>query len=125
MSRFRHGRHPQASSTFRCCLRKPSTYTHRKRPPALYKQRAYSMEQEVRVLRYREQDFNNADKDQTFTLPPSWPPKWDPEAIIDRIVINPYCPSVYPAIAQNAIHRLSPILADKVVKSELAAVALY
>lgn len=93
--------------------------------PALHKQRVFSMEEEVRVLRYREEDFNRAAADSAFALPPNWSLKWNPEDVIHRIVINPYCPPPYLPTAKAAIGRLSPVLADKVSPSDLSSDPLY
>lgn len=93
--------------------------------PAIHKQRAFEHEQEVRVLRFREKDFEAAGGNPDFRLPNDWSSEWDIDAAVDSIVVTPYSPAVYLPTVREAIRRLSPALAEKVAPSELGAEPLY
>jgi hypothetical protein len=93
--------------------------------PAIHKHRAFAHEQEVRVLRFREEDFNRADKEPSFRMPNNLSIAWEPESVIERIVVSPFCPAPYLATVQHAVQALSPALAGRVVASELGAEPRY
>jgi Protein of unknown function (DUF2971) len=93
--------------------------------PALHKRVAFKHEQEVRVLRVRKDDFTQAENDETFTTADHLEIDWDPEFVIDQIVVGPQCPEDYVNIFKEAIDRLSPLLASRVIRSTLVEAPLY
>ena len=70
---------------------------------AIHKRRAFAYEQEVRVLRSREKDFNRADKEPIFRLSNDLPIPWEPESVIESIVVSPFCPAPYRATLQRQL----------------------
>ncbi len=93
--------------------------------PALHKRVAFKHEQEVRVLRVQQDDFIHAENDETFTAADHFEIDWDPEFVVDQIVVGPQCPEDYVNIFKEAIDRLSPLLASRVMRSTLVEESLY
>jgi len=87
--------------------------------PALHKRKAFQHEQEVRVLRFRPEDFDQAGQDEKFSAEDHIEIDWDPEDVIDRILVGPQCPVEYVGLFQDTVARFSPTLAALVVRSEL------
>jgi len=87
--------------------------------PALHKRIAYRHEQEVRVLRARQEDFIRAGQFPQFSADEHVAIDWEPEAIIEAIVLSPLSPEAYFEVFKDAIKRHSPILAELVQRSEL------
>lgn len=89
--------------------------------PALHKRKAFEHEQEVRVLRFRTEDFKRAFEDDSYSAPERVEIDWDPETVVERIVVNPRCPDWYLEEVRAAVNRRSVTLANKVQESGLAA----
>ena len=87
--------------------------------PALHKRSAFAHEREVRVLRAKKEDFLRAGDDENFSCDEHVEVAWDPEAVIEDIVLSPLIRSEYVDVFTLAIHQLSPTLADRVHRSEL------
>lgn len=87
--------------------------------PALHKRKAFEHEQEVTVLRAKRQDFIRAGQDESFSCDEHVEMAWDPEAVIEEIVVSPLNHKVYVDVIKDAIERLSPSLAALVHLSEL------
>lgn len=89
--------------------------------PALHKRKALEHEQEVRVLRFSAEDFERAGKDDSYSAPEFVETDWDPETVVERIVVNPRCPDWYLEEVRAAVNRRSVTLASEVQVSDLAA----
>ena len=88
--------------------------------PALHKRNAFLHEQEVRVLRFSEDDFKRAGADEAHRAPDHVYIDWDPEMVVDRIVLNPRCADWSLEMVTGAIEKLSATLAKAVRSSDLA-----
>lgn len=89
--------------------------------PALHKRKAFEHEQEVRVLRFRAEDFQLAGENESHNAPEYIEIEWDPETVVEKIVVNPRCAAGYRNLVTAAVKTLSPTLAKKVQLSDLAA----
>lgn len=88
--------------------------------PALHKRTAFAYEQEVRVLRFDEKNYQRACEDEEY-CPKTWyEVPWNPDEVVDKIVLNPRCDDAYRDLVIAALKTLSPDLSDKVQKSGLA-----
>ena len=88
--------------------------------PALHKRNAFLHEQEARVLRFSEDDFKRAGADEAHRAPDHVYIDWDPEMVVDRIVLNPRCADWSLEMVTGAIEKLSATLAKAVRSSDLA-----
>jgi hypothetical protein len=93
--------------------------------PALHKRMAYKHEQEVRVLRARKEDFIRAGAFPNFSADEHVEIAWDPEAVVEEIVLSPTSPETYFEVFKNAIDRISPTLGARVRRSELTEEPQY
>ncbi len=89
--------------------------------PALHKRKAFEHEDEVRVLRFSSDDFQRAGTEESYSAPEYVEIEWDPETVVEKIVVNPRCANGYLKLVTVAVKTLSPILAEKVQRSDLAA----
>jgi hypothetical protein len=87
--------------------------------PAFHKRIAFKHEQEVRVLRHDDADWSKASKDEAFRLRAGHELPWNPEAVIDEIIVHPQSASAYCDTVKRAVADVVPALADKVKRSEL------
>lgn len=93
--------------------------------PALHKRKAFQHEQEVRVLRIKQEDFVRAGQDEHFSCDEHVEIVWQPEAVIDEIVLSPLSPKAYGDVFKGAIERISPLLAARMRPSELSEEPQY
>ena len=88
--------------------------------PALHKRKAFEHEQEIRVLRFDPEDFTRAGTDESYSAPEYVYIAWNPEAVIEKIVVNPRCAAGYFEEVTRAIETLSKEIARTVHRSDLA-----
>jgi len=87
--------------------------------PAFHKRQAFKHEQEIRVLRWRKDDFRRAAENTAFDAGGSVElPNWDLEEIADEIVVNPLCSNEYFEAVAMALGRISPVLGARVKLSD-------
>ena len=92
---------------------------------ALHKRKAFEHEQEVRVLRFSKDDFDIATRDPLHASPEHVCVEWNPEAVVDRVVLSPRCPDWYFDAVTRAIQKWSMTIAKNVQPSDLAAIAVW
>lgn len=90
--------------------------------PALHKRKAFEHEQEVRVLRFSQVDFDRAGTDESHSAPERVDIAWNADAVIDRIVPNPRATDGYVEEVTRAVERVSRSLVSTVQASNLAAI---
>ena len=90
--------------------------------PALHKRKAFEHEQEVRVLRFSKDDFDIAAVDPLHASPEHVDVEWNPEAVVDRVVLSPRCPDWFLDAVTREIQKWSMTIGEKVQPSDLAAI---
>jgi hypothetical protein len=87
--------------------------------PALHKRKAFSHENEVRILRWRLVDLEQAAQNEQFSAARCFElENWDLETIADAVIVNPRCPDGYLKAVVSTIEHASKPLAGKVRASE-------
>ena len=89
--------------------------------PALHKRKAFEHEQEVRVLRFSKDDFDVAARDPLHESPERVDVEWNPEAVVEKVVLSPRCPAWFFDAVTRAMQKLSMTIAERVQPSDLAA----
>ena len=91
--------------------------------PALHKREAFKNEQEVRALRHDPEDWIRAQEEasEKFSLDTHIGLPWNPQAVIEQIIVNPQSPSAYIDTVRGAVARVDPALAALVIHSELGS----
>lgn len=87
--------------------------------PAFHKRIAFKHEQEVRVLRHDVADWKRAIEDDEFCMERGYVIPWDPESVIEEIIVHPQSPPAYCDTVRSAVESVAPHLADRVRRSEL------
>ena len=104
---------------------KPLPYYRRNFDPSLYKRKPFEHEGEVRIVRHVPEDQIKAAASDAFTPDPFVPLSWDPEALIDAIMVKPGSPVEYFETVSSAVRAISPALADKVKRSPMSGDPMY
>jgi hypothetical protein len=87
--------------------------------PAFHKRIAFKHEQEVRVLRHDRADWSKATESEEFRLAAGHELQWDPETVVEEIIVHPQSAPAYCDTVKRAVASVAPALADKVKRSEL------
>lgn len=94
--------------------------------PIMHKRLAFSHEQEVRLVRWRQDDTDILlGSGGGQESPKGHEMNWNPVTTLDRVIISPYAPESYSDVIHTVVAKFAPELVEKLAWSDLRADPAY
>jgi hypothetical protein len=90
-----------------------------------HKRKAFAHEQEVRVVRWRLNEWQQQLAENAPDVPAGMEMSWDAGEALESVVVSPYADQWYLDMVRAVVQRLQPELSSKIVWSDLRADPIY